>query len=105
MALQEHDSACVLAGFAIEVNPQYNGRESGFVHDLVIRNNTIDSLGQGIWVGGSQSTSGLPSLESLEQIQRTPCRPSACPAIPLYICSKRSLGNVRILMCIHVFLL
>ncbi|KAK9918085.1 hypothetical protein WJX75_001097 [Coccomyxa subellipsoidea] len=50
-----------LKGFAIEVNPQYNGRESGFVHDLVIRNNTIDSLGQGIWVGGSQSTSADPT--------------------------------------------
>lgn len=95
MALHAHDSACALVGFAIEVNPQYNGRESGFVHDLVIRNNTIDSLGQGIWVGGSQSTSGLPSLESLEQIQGTPCRPSACPAIPLKPGSEKVLGNVR----------
>ena len=35
------------------MTPEYDWFEAGFVTDVTIRNNVIDSLAPGIWVGGS----------------------------------------------------
>lgn len=40
------------------MTPEYNCCEAGFVTDVTIRNNVIDSLAPGIWVGGSTEAEG-----------------------------------------------
>lgn len=48
----------MLAGVGIQLTPEYNCLEAGFMRDVTVRNNVIDSLGQGIWVGGCTSAEG-----------------------------------------------
>lgn len=50
-------SLCV-AGAGVQLTPEYNCLEAGFVCDVTVRNNTIDSLAPGIWVGGSTTAEG-----------------------------------------------
>ncbi|CAL8471749.1 g11291 [Coccomyxa elongata] len=47
-----------LKGCGIAMTPEYVCREAGFVTDVTIRNNVIDSLAPGIWVGGSTNAQG-----------------------------------------------
>ncbi|EIE21526.1 pectin lyase-like protein [Coccomyxa subellipsoidea C-169] len=47
-----------LKGAGVQLTPEYNCLEAGFVCDVTVRNNTIDSLAPGIWVGGSTTAEG-----------------------------------------------
>lgn len=49
---------CACSGAGIQVTPEYNCCEAGFVTDVTIRNNVIDSFAMGIWVGGSTEAEG-----------------------------------------------
>ncbi len=40
------------------MTPEFECREANFVKDVTIRNNVIDSLAPGIWVGGSCQVEG-----------------------------------------------
>ena len=46
--------------WAIELAPEWGWKESGFVHNVLIANNSINSNGTGIWLGVDPWTWGVP---------------------------------------------
>ena len=46
--------------WAIELAPEWGWKESDFVHNILIANNTINSNGTGIWLGVDPWNWGVP---------------------------------------------